>query len=79
LVALASLMRLSLIKAAHAAASSVARQEIRGPVFPVGIGGAGEPHAAFFNQSRTRGSVQCSEAGNPGVAMYGVTGRGPRS
>jgi hypothetical protein len=30
LVALASSMRLSLMKAAHAAASSVARQEIRG-------------------------------------------------
>jgi hypothetical protein len=36
------------------------------PGFPGGVGGAGGLHAAFFNESRTRGGVRCSEAGNPG-------------
>src|ERR1700677_1033146 len=59
-------MRLSLMKAAH-------------PGFPVKFMGVDALHAAFLNESRTRGrllgprtgnpgtrSVQCSVAGNPG-------------
>jgi hypothetical protein len=41
------------------------------PGFPVGIGGVGELHAAFLIESRTRGSVQCSAAGNPGPLRSG--------
>jgi hypothetical protein len=39
------------------------------PGFPVGVGGAGELHAAFLDESRTTRSVQCSEAGNPVTAI----------
>jgi hypothetical protein len=45
-----------------------------GPRISVGIGGAGELHAAFLNESRTRGSIRCSEAGNPG--SLGMTNLG---
>jgi hypothetical protein len=38
------------------------------PGFPVGTGGVDGLHAAFLNESRTRGGVQCTEAGNPGFA-----------
>jgi hypothetical protein len=38
---------------------------LRYPGFPVEIGGAGKFHAAFLDESRTRGRVQCGEAGNP--------------
>ena len=34
--------------------------------FPVELGGSGELHAPFFMERRTRGSLQCSVAGNPG-------------
>jgi len=34
--------------------------------FPVEFGGFGELHAPFFTERRTRGSLQCIEAGNPG-------------
>jgi hypothetical protein len=40
---------------------------LRYPGFPVEIGGVGELHAAFFTESRTRGHVQRSVAGNPGA------------
>jgi len=39
---------------------------LRYPGFPADVGGAGELHAAFLNESRTRGRVRCREAGNPG-------------
>src|ERR1700692_18912 len=39
---------------------------LRYPEFPVEVGGADEFHAAFLNESRTRGPVRRSEAGNPG-------------
>jgi hypothetical protein len=42
------------------------RRSLRYPGFPVGIGEVGEVHAPFFTEGRTRGGVQCSEAGNPG-------------
>jgi hypothetical protein len=36
------------------------------PGFPVELGGFGELHAPFFTEKRTRGSLQCIVAGNPG-------------
>ena len=36
------------------------------PGFPVEFAGFGELHASFFTERRTRGSLQCSVAGNPG-------------
>jgi hypothetical protein len=45
------------------------RRSLGYPGFPVGIGGVGELHAAFLNESRTRGGVQCSEAGNPATLL----------
>jgi hypothetical protein len=39
---------------------------LRSPGFPVEHGGVGELHAPFFTERRTRGSVQCNVAGNPG-------------
>jgi hypothetical protein len=36
------------------------------PGFPVKFVGAGEPHAAFLNESRTRGGFLARRAGNPG-------------
>jgi hypothetical protein len=44
--------------------------EIRHPVFSVGIDGSGDVHAAFLNESRTRGGVQCSEAENPASGIF---------
>jgi len=44
---------------------------LRYPGFPVEVGGAGKPHAAFFTESRTRGHVQCCVAGNPGTLQSG--------
>src|ERR1700733_6825574 len=40
--------------------------------FPVHIGGAGELHAAFLYESRTRRGVLCSEAGNADSALTTV-------
>ena len=40
---------------------------LRYPGFPVEVGGAGELHAAFFTESRTRVRVQRYVAGNPGT------------
>jgi hypothetical protein len=40
---------------------------LRSPRFPVELGGAGKFHAAFLSESRTRGRVQRSEAGNLGT------------
>jgi hypothetical protein len=37
------------------------------PGFPVGVGGVGEPHAAFLTESRTRSHFECGVAGNPGT------------
>ena len=42
------------------------RRSLGFPGFPVGIGGVEELYASFFTESRTRGSVQCGEAENPG-------------
>src|SRR5271156_5463002 len=39
---------------------------LRSPGFPVELGGVGALHAAFLNESSTRGFVQRSVAGNPG-------------
>ena len=36
------------------------------PRFPVEFGGFGELHAPFFTERRTRGSLECIVAGNPG-------------
>jgi hypothetical protein len=41
------------------------------PGFPVELGGAGEFHAPFLTESRTRGPVLCCVAGNP--ASLGMT------
>jgi hypothetical protein len=38
------------------------------PGFPVELGGFVALHAAFLDESRTRGPVQCNVAGNPGPA-----------
>jgi acyl-coenzyme A synthetase/AMP-(fatty) acid ligase len=43
----------------------------RSPGFPVGVGGAEGLHAAFFTESRTRGHVRHSVAGNPG-SVFGA-------
>jgi hypothetical protein len=40
------------------------------PGFPVEVGGVVELHAAFLNESRTRGPVWCSVTGNPGYADF---------
>jgi D-alanine-D-alanine ligase len=45
--------------------------------FPVEIGGADEFHAAFLNESRTRGRILCCVAGNP-VPAAAVTPIGGR-
>ena len=68
LVASANFMRLSLLKAAHAVVSVSRGRKIRVryPVFPVELGGVGALHAAFLNESSTRGNVQRCVAGNPG-------------
>jgi hypothetical protein len=39
--------------------------------FPVEVGGVGEIHAAFFTESRTRGRIQRSVAGNSGSLQSG--------
>jgi hypothetical protein len=39
---------------------------LRSPGFPVEVGGVGALHAAFLNESSTRGHVQRCVAGNPG-------------
>src|SRR5271170_2198682 len=39
------------------------------PGFPVELGGFGELHAPFFTERRTRCSLQCSVAGNPGPGL----------
>ena len=39
------------------------------PGFPVELGGFGELHAPFLMERRTRGSLQCSVAGNPGPGL----------
>ena len=44
---------------------------LRYPGFPVEVSGADEFHAAFLNESRTRGPVRRSEAGNPGSLRSG--------
>ena len=46
----------------------------RYPGFPVEVGGVVDLHAAFLEESRTRGSVWCCVTGNPGTL-----GRGPPS
>src|SRR5271155_5538797 len=48
------------------------------PGFPVELGGFDELHAPFFMERRTRGSLQCSVAGNPRpglapVAIFAVS------
>ena len=41
------------------------------PGFPVEVGGAGELHAAFRNESSIRGCLRRCVAGNPGeVTVY---------
>ncbi len=54
--ALAKFMRLSLRKAAHADLDGDTYRKSGSPGFPVDLGGAGEIHAAFFTESRTRRS-----------------------
>ena len=44
---------------------------LRSPGFPVELGGSREHHAPFFAERRTRGSLQCSVAGNPGTLRSG--------
>ena len=39
------------------------------PVFPVMLGGTGELHAAFLNESRTRGRRLVPRTGNPGISL----------
>jgi hypothetical protein len=46
---------------------------LRCPGFPVEFGGVGDLHAAFLNESRTRGHVQRCVAGNPGFAPVEMT------
>jgi hypothetical protein len=68
-------MRLSLQKAAQASMGGAAYRKSgsprlfrpRYPGFPVEVGGVAELHAAFLNESRTRGPVWCSVTGNPGT------------
>jgi hypothetical protein len=59
LLALANFMRLSLLKAAHAGVGWSRVQEIRVASaysgFPVELAGVGALHAAFLDESRTRG------------------------
>jgi hypothetical protein len=57
---LTKFMRLSLMKAAHVVVSSAAYRKIRVARIPVGPDGVEEVHAAFLNESRTRGRVQRS-------------------
>ena len=37
--------------------------------FPVEFGGVGEVHAAFLNESRTRGRCLVPRTGNPGISV----------
>jgi hypothetical protein len=39
------------------------------PGFPVKFGGVDEPHAAFLNESRTRGRLLGPCTGNPGISL----------
>jgi hypothetical protein len=39
------------------------------PGFPVELGGFGGLYAPFFMERRTRGSLQCNVAGNPGPGL----------
>jgi hypothetical protein len=49
---------------------------LRYPGFPVEFGGVGDLHAAFLNESRTRGYVQRRVAGNPGkLRSHGTPGQ----
>jgi hypothetical protein len=41
------------------------------PGFPVEVGVISELHAAFLNESRTRGRLWCRAVGNPGCAPPG--------
>ncbi len=43
-----------------------------GPGFPVGLGGVNEVHAAFLEESRTRGPNWCTAVGNPGGPGFPV-------
>jgi hypothetical protein len=40
--------------------------------FPVEVGGVVEVHAAFLEESRTRGPVWCCVAGNPDALVRGA-------
>jgi hypothetical protein len=53
-------MRLSLMKAAHVVVSIAAYRKSGFPEFPVVLVGVGEVHAAFLDESRTRGRVHRS-------------------
>jgi hypothetical protein len=44
---------------------------LRSPGFPVELGGFGELHAPLFTERRTRTSLWCSVAGNPGAFRSG--------
>ena len=46
---------------------------LRYPGFPVELGGAGELHAAFFTESRTRGRWSVPRSRKPGCASVGMT------
>jgi hypothetical protein len=39
------------------------------PGFPVNFGDAAKLHAAFLNESRTRGRPLVPRAGNPGISL----------
>jgi hypothetical protein len=39
------------------------------PGFPVNVDGVGKLHAAFLNESRTRGRCLGSRTGNPGISL----------
>jgi len=43
------------------------------PEFPVDLDGVGELHAAFFDESRTRGRWWHPVAGNPGRPSFSAT------
>jgi hypothetical protein len=47
----------------------------RAPGFPVNVVGFADLHAAFLNESRTRGSCLCLSAGNPGRCAYETPSR----
>jgi hypothetical protein len=44
------------------------RRSLGYPGFPVELGVTSELHAAFLNESRTRGPLWCRVVGNPGCA-----------